>query len=378
MRKRLASVAMASMMICFVAGCGEDESPVGTPQGPQVTNTYPQTEATDVNLNPLIQVWFDQAIDPASLDTNTFFVKRATTHHIDYDAEEHRAMLCLASILEADRACTVNVKATVINTDGVAMGHDFQFDFATGPLDCDHLADYLEPNDDVDAAAELKVNTVYTVLGACGPAERDDFYTFTLSQPAKVTARVSCSYTDSSRVPWIIEFGRDADHRYYLYQSALLQLGSIDTDFSFLPGTYYVMTGKWAADESHVVYDLILETSPPCPDDSYEDNDFLDQAASISAGTIDSLGGCYLDMDFFSIEMTTGQTLDVTLTERTATSEMHLLRILNADGGMLTGHMNYDNPASETWMVTDDGTYYIMIFWWADGIIYDLDVQVTD
>lgn len=378
MRKPLVDLVIASVIICCVAGCTEDEPPVATPPGPQVTSTYPQAQATNVNLNPLIQVWFNQAIDPASLDTNTFFVDGATAHHIDYDESEHRAMLYLAGILEADHACTVNVKANVTSTSGSAMGQDYRFTFTTGPFDCDHLADYLEPNNDVDAAAEVNLNTVYTVLGACGPAERDDFYTFTLSEPATVTVRVSCSYADSSRVRWIIQFDRDADHTYYLYQSELSFMGSIDSHFSFLPGTYYVMTGKSAADESHVVYDLTLETSPPCPDDSYEDNDFLDQAVPISGGTIDGLRGCYLDMDFFSIEMTGGQTLEVTLTERSATGVIHLLRILGTDGNMLTGHINYDNPATETWVVGEDATHYIMIFWGSDGVLYDLDVQVTN
>jgi hypothetical protein len=134
---------------------------------------------------------------------------------------------------------------------------------------------------------------------------------------------------------------------------------------------------KTFADRHTVAYHLTLDTSDPCLDDAYEDNDFIDEAVPIGPGTLEGLRGCESDGDFFSVTLTAGRTLTVTATERTAVGGNRMLEIFGPAHNRLTGHVDIVNPAVESWTAVDGGTYYFWILWLADGIVYDLDIEVT-
>jgi hypothetical protein len=124
------------------------------------------------------------------------------------------------------------------------------------------------------------------------------------------------------------------------------------------------------------IYNFIIETSEPCIDDEYEDNDFEDEATPITAGLHEGLRGCHVDADHYRIEMAQGETLKVTMSEVSSVGGTRSLNIWGP-GVNVGGRANQVEPRVEM-VLAQAGTYYIRTQWWADGVIYDLNVEVLD
>ena len=65
------TLRIACLIACTglaMLGCGDDGTKVEEPEGPSVTQTSPADGAADTNINPLVEVWFDQAVDEAKAD----------------------------------------------------------------------------------------------------------------------------------------------------------------------------------------------------------------------------------------------------------------------------------------------------------------------
>ncbi len=125
------------------------------------------------------------------------------------------------------------------------------------------------------------------------------------------------------------------------------------------------------------IYDLTLETSAPCQDDAYEDNDVPSEAVPIGAGLHEGLLGCYMDQDYFAIEVTTGQTLTVTMNGVSPSGEGRGLHLWGPDG---TSENSYGatNPRTVSATATEDITYNVNAYWRDEAIEYTLEVSLTD
>jgi hypothetical protein len=379
----IAIVALCLPALCLLAGCGDGGSD-GTPEDttpPTVLGSTPAEGATDVSPYPVIQVLFSEAMDSASIDTLTFHIDGVRAYLVAYDAAEHKATLYPAGLLQPGTAYTAHVDTAVTDASGNAMEQEVAVHFTTGPLDCDHLQDRFEPNDDIASATPVEPSALYPGLTSCGGAERTDYYRFTLAEARKINVSTISAYADTARVDWKIHFHRADGQEYATLGTSMRAAGGTESfDYSFLPGTYWVEIGKYYSDSHLVLYHLKMESLDPVPDDEFEDNDFPDEARPIEPGLHEGLRGAFVDADYFSIDLTAGQTITVTATEVTSTGTSYRLVVTNAAGGTYTGHDGQDahaTPAVESWMATQTGKHLILIMWWADNVVYNLNVEVS-
>lgn len=378
----LGIVALVSAVGVF-GGCGDDSSSNGvdtTP--PAVVITAPADGAVNIPPYPvpLVQVQFSEAMDPATIDTLNFHIDGLLSDSIAYDSGEHTASLWPPSTIRSATQYTVHVEPGVTDLAGNAMQGQFVFHFTTGGVDCAGLADQFEPNDNSGSAAQVTIGETYHGLTSCGAAERWDWYSFTVTEPSMITVSTPAVYLDTSRVHWNINFTTEDGHYYATLGTSLYspQEHVESFHFTFMPGTYKVQVGKSYADPHLAVYDLEIVASAPAEDDEYEDNDFPDQATPLSPGLYEGLKGAYLDFDYFAFTLRAGQTITATVTEVTTIGTLRRVEITSAGGYPFTGDTNYDNPAVVSWMASENTTYLVMVGWWADGVVYNLDVAVTD
>jgi hypothetical protein len=174
---------------------------------------------------------------------------------------------------------------------------------------------------------------------------------------------------------WAVNYQRHPYQIFGYWDS--LRTGEDLTDYySFLPGTYTLRIGKQDEDEEIVFYSLTMETSEPCQDDTYEDNDFTFEAAPMEPGYYPSLMSCYKDLDYYSIDLTAGQTL--TVTGENVSGEVFYggVYILDPDYQTVIQDLGTDNPLSASWTAVVDGTYSFSVGWYVGEVEYSLNVEV--
>jgi methionine-rich copper-binding protein CopC len=376
LRHFLLIIGLIALTLCFLTGCGDDGGVGNGGSPPTIILTSPADGATDVSLNTTVSVSFSEPMDRSSLDS--IYVVGAPSHDTEYDDAENKVTIHLENILEAGTTYRVRITSDVMDEDGDRVAGGSEFSFTTGPLDCDHLDDAFEPNHDVGSAVQVELDREYRMLKSCGAEERRDYFAFTLTDTAKVTAISYLSYADTSRVSWNIYWLNAQDDDYSTlgtsFRDDKLQCSY---HYTFLPGTYYVMMGKSYIDHHFVVYHFRLETSSPCEEDPYEDNDFIEDAAPITPGLWEGLRGCHVDADYYTLDLTAGQTLTVTASEVTSFGGTRRMKIYSPGYYERTRHTSQDEPAVESWTATEDGPHYFMIQYWVDGVVYDLDIEVT-
>jgi hypothetical protein len=125
-----------------------------------------------------------------------------------------------------------------------------------------------------------------------------------------------------------------------------------------------------------VHYEVEFSTSEPCADDEYEDNDFRDEAKPISPGLHENLSGCYLDKDWYSIPVISGQTFTMTVNTGDYTGTRRVRAYEPGGGQFYTTNSN--NPISDSIEITADGTLDLAFEVWADDVIYDMELTLTD
>jgi hypothetical protein len=368
---------LLSGLLALLAGCGDDGGGGVVVKTPRVIQTYPEDGAEGVDLATNISVWFSRDMEESSLDS-VYFLGRDVAER-EYDSSEKKLTLYLDGLLDADSTYRVRVSSFCMDTEGDNLAADYVFGFRAGPFVCEERSDVFEPNDDVATATPIEIGVTYLGLTSCGNAERWDFYSFTLDTAAKVTATTRMRNMDTTYTAWQIYWANANGHYYTTLGTSFEGGDSIASfEYSFLPGTYYVAVWKYYADHHYVVYDLRLDASEPCPDDSYEDNDFWYDAVPMDPGQHDSLRACYLDADYFAVELTTGQTMTVTMSQVTGYTSLRELVIYGPGMSGLVGDTNTDEPKIESWTATEDGTHYIEVRWWSyDQVIYDLDIDVS-
>jgi hypothetical protein len=381
MRLRSTVLTLMSFAVLIYMACSDDDSGGPTVRDLTVTQTFPADKAHDVNLNPLIRVWFNQALDEASVTWDCMHVEGAETQRIECDEASRSISLYLKNVLEPDSTYRVVIDQAISSADGEPMASDAEFEFTTtGTVDCQHLVDYFEPNDDIPSAAEIELDTYYTCLSSCGGDERLDFFKFTVDTPVQIRAYARHSFSWGDTVDFIVNYLRLDGEYYYQIHSSLATNWGINNDFTFYPGTYLVEVGKPYDDAELLVYYLVLTTRPACEDDIYEDNDFLDEAAPVPPGLYENLTGCVNDRDYFQLELNTGQTLTGTLTQVTDLRAGRYIKIFDPDGLEVAseGFYGHQEPISVSWTAAESGSHFVCVRWHYYGIKYDLDIDVSD
>jgi len=372
---RIGLTVIGLAVVVLAAGCSDNGGGGTDTNNPAVVATYPQAGAVDINLNPLIQVWFDQRMDEATLDSASCHVAGAVTDRLEYDGAEKAVQLYLRELLAPETEYEIILSSTVTNEAGDPLTGDTSFAFTTGPMDCEHLEDYLEPNNTIDEPADVELVTAYPLLSSCS-SDDEDYFRFDLLDTALVTARIENVYSEDAQPMFHIRFKRATDESYTWFTGWFEEGGSLNHRFTFLPGTYYLYTYNTSGEDRAVVYNLILQLSAPCMDDSLEDNDFIDEASPIGAGLTEGLRGCYRDRDCYSIHLETGQILAVTLDQDPDIGSQLVLEILGPAGSTLAGGIYHENPAVLSWAATQDTTHYIAATYWDNNVTYTIETDV--
>lgn len=376
-RKLMRSAVIVALCLALSSCAGSDGGPSApvdsTP--PAITQVSIADGATGVGLIERIEVTFSEPMDATTINNSTLMVVgRSGTGHVGYDESTRTASVTPDTLYPASAPHALVVGGGIADEAGNALGDSDTTLFETGTLDCDHLMDYLEPNDEVTEGTPIEVDRLYRTLSVCG--ENSDYYHFTVEEPATVTATTTlrhCAENES----WGIYFLRADGGGTYATRGVGVDPGETTTfHFSFFPGTYALWLFGYD-DPVYVLYDLELVTSEPCSDDPYEDNDFLDEAQPIATGLTTDLTGCYLDADYYTFEVEAGQTVTVTQTQHPHDGSTHSrLRIHDPSGTS----ESEDDEAMESSIykeIEQAGTCTIMAKFWAD-LTYDLNIEIGE
>jgi hypothetical protein len=372
MRRSLALLLVGAIGLALASCSSSDSSgPDTTP--PTVTAWSIDEGATDVGLITPVAVTFSEDMDASTITDTTIFAEgRAPRGYVEYD-ESSRTATYLPDTLYAQQVWHALVIDGPTDESGNPLERD-SLSFQTGMLDCAHLQDYLEPNGDWSSAADVELDRMYRTLAVC--EDDEDYYAFTLSDTRKVT--VSNRFVRANSTMWRIHFVRNDGANYTQLTTMSAQTGN-ETRFSFtfLPGTYLV---RLLAPEEpdYVLYDMELETSAPCVDDAYEDNDFLDEAAPLTIGETYDLTACMLDSDVFSFNATAGQTITLSITQAGGGTAYSSLYIQGPSGSAIASHASADNAPTLQGVAETTGEHYVQARFWQDGVEYQLLVEIED
>ena len=354
----------------LIQSCGGDDGPTEpVDQPPQVSVISPASGT--VGLLQDFTITFNEAVNPATVNASTVTVTPMTgSLYLDYDEATRTLWLAPDSLFPASETITVSVSSGVTDMAGNGLV-PFSASFSTGAMECANLGDRFEPNSLISTATEVALDEPVAGLSTCG--EDIDYFRFTLTETKKVTARTYTTYADE-RATWNINWARE-DGDYYSTKSTWSETGEEESfAHTFQPGTYWVEIFD-SHEEDLVLFDLSLETGPPCADDVYEDNDFRDQAVEVQPGTM-NLVGCYVDADWFSMPMVTGQTITVSMDpgDFTGSRQLHV----REPGGSGDWESGREGPAVISLTATQDGLarFYTMV--WSDEIPYQLTIEVID
>ncbi|MFB3910040.1 MAG: Ig-like domain-containing protein [Candidatus Eisenbacteria bacterium] len=376
-RAVLPAIWIAAALV-FLA-CSEDDSkstepPPADTTPPALLSFDPAQGASGVSLLQSFTLVFSEGLDPASVgaESVTLGDPIVPTRRV-LSVSGRMLTVWPDSLLPADRSLTLHV-AGVTDSAGNAAA-PFDLIVTTGPYDCDHLADRFEPNEDSSAATVLEPDTLYLGLATClGDV---DTYRFTLESAARVTVRTPIAYANDES--WMIYWSRGNGHDYYATLGTSANTGETESfSYTFLPGTYEV--DIWGYDEEPLVlYDLILETSEPCPDDEYEDNDFEDMATPISLGEHTGLRGCYLDTDWYAVPVVAGQSLIFRIDPGEVYKGTRRIYLLEPGGQRSSVTAHDEQVTSDTLAVTADGTAKVgCLYWLGEGLDYDMTIEAAD
>ena len=365
---------------------GDGDTPIDSSdvERPVVVNTTPDDSTTGQTLLQSVSFTFSEPMESSSITDSTLFaVGQTPVLNVHYDEHSQTATLTPDSSLYAPQTWhTIVVTEGATDVAGNPVWPDTLV-FQTGAMNCDNVADPLEPNEEIAEAALVDVGHNYQLLTACGGGK--DTYEFIVDQTAKITVSTFIRHapldTSENGPCWQIYFMR-ADGKYYSTLGTRASPGlTQEFAFSFNPGTYYceIFPYDTLAPGDYIVYDLEISASDACMDDEYEDNDFIDEAAPITAGTHTGLTGCYLDADHYSIEMTAGQTLTVTMDATFQPDDWEHRRMgIAPPAGDAFYYSGLDNPQIGQVTATADGTAKINIMFWEDSVEYTLDILLAD
>ncbi len=105
-------------------------------QGPTVVNSNPQTGAGNVSVKPVLQVTFDQEIDPLSLNPSTVKIKLdggnyLTGTNVTYDHTQKSATLFIQGTLNPKTKYSWEITSGVKNTSQLSVANNLTFTFTT-------------------------------------------------------------------------------------------------------------------------------------------------------------------------------------------------------------------------------------------------------
>jgi hypothetical protein len=108
-----------------------------TVAAPTVVSTVPANGATGVGLNAQVKVTFSQNMDPATIDTTTFIVKRGTVAipgTVTYDVPSRTAVFTPTAPLTQNQTYNATVTTGAKAFTGLGLASDYNFSFNSEQL----------------------------------------------------------------------------------------------------------------------------------------------------------------------------------------------------------------------------------------------------
>ncbi len=376
MTRKLAAVALVLALVAM-SSCSDSDSGGSGPDTttPEVSQVSVADGATGVGLVEQFRVTFSEPMDPATItETSLVVAGRSATGYIDYDEATRTASFTPDTLYAVNTPHQLIVTEDVTDSEGNALASEHSTSFTTGPLDCEHLLDHLEPDNDIAGATVIGLNEWVHTLTQCEGRTDRDYFQFTLDETTKIHARAMFKYCMED-VNWVTEFRR-ADGEFYINAGTSVSPGvTSGWYYTFLPGTYWVSVyGTDPEAWGFILYDFQLETDEPCRDDAYEDNDFIDQCAYIQVNATHELVGCMVDADWFWVDLEPSQTLTVTV--ETGGNTHRRLRLYDTSQTQVDYYNGTDDPASVSHTATRSGTHFFMTRFWYAGTAYEVNIVV--
>lgn len=127
-----------SMLLFILAGCDKSEDPSVRPK---VTGTNPVNQATNIALNTTLSTTFNVEMDPASINTSTFTLKRGTTNVTGATSYSGlTASFDPAEDLTPNTLYTATISTGAMTKSGAGSGRNYVWTFTTGTV-----ADIVSP-----------------------------------------------------------------------------------------------------------------------------------------------------------------------------------------------------------------------------------------
>ncbi len=372
MRRTLALTFAAVMpffiLSCSSGGSGPDEAGTGV-----IVDQNIEDGDTGISLAAAPSVEFRDPMDAATIDESTFFVQaRDVDGSVEYDGSSRTATFIPDALYEENTWYELVISGDIENTDGQALGTDRTISFMTGDLDCDGLADRMEPNEDWSDPSIVDVDRWYRTLTLC--EDDRDVYSFTIDDTATVTINARAEHSPGTE--WLLAFRTSEGVNYRTNYNTPASGETARIHYTFLPGTYNVVIGS-NLDATYYLYDLMIETSEPYPDDQYEDNDFIEDAAHIAPGHYDGLLANLFDFDWYSFDAISGDSISVAVhVDELAGSPHWTFDIYNPEGGHVGGGIVNEPDHTVSVVATMTGSYYARLWYPSDGVRYSMDIEV--
>lgn len=130
-------LALAVFACCFASCAPKSTAPPPPGVGPHVVAVQPPARSTGNIYDGQIWALFAGALDPASVDSTTVFLKQDTkriSSQISYEPVTKRIVVVPRSTLALQTAYTVILSSRVRSKDGVELGSDYTWQFVTSSL----------------------------------------------------------------------------------------------------------------------------------------------------------------------------------------------------------------------------------------------------
>ncbi|REL38351.1 DUF3494 domain-containing protein [Rhodohalobacter sp. SW132] len=115
-------------------GCSDNSTdPDIDPDAPVIYSTSPMNDENNIERNKVVEITFDQAMDPSTINNSTIRLQEGSTPvsgSVDYSGTT--ATFTSENVLAAQTDYTVTVSADARSLEGVALANDNSWSFTTG------------------------------------------------------------------------------------------------------------------------------------------------------------------------------------------------------------------------------------------------------
>ena len=237
--------------------------------------------------------------------------------------------------------------------------------------------DGFEENDSLESASAITGGSIDGLVSCDGD---DDFFSISLSAGTELTATATFADADGDVDLQL----QDAEGRVLTASTSITDNEEISLTVAD-SGVYYIRVLMFAdSGAPGASYTLDVEAlggdPSECRDDGFEDNDTRATAAVVLGGTLSGTVVCPGDADYYAIDLSAGDEIDVYATFSGAAGDVDVL-LYNSDGTVVGRSVSVSDDESINYVATRSGRYVVHVYLLGDdevpGNTYELDLDVT-